>query len=65
MVSSKPDAGRIETIQYSLDAESFNLERPYILEIPLPSLSTGYTIRLCLDDHLAYANTCEEIEIPF
>ncbi len=49
----------------SLGAEDFQLERPYILAIPLPSLSGGYTIRLYLDDHLAYANTFEEIEIPF
>ena len=55
----------IASSQYSLDAESFNLERPYILEIPLPSSPTGYTVRLYLDNHLAYANTCEEMEIPF
>lgn len=55
----------IASSQHSLDAESFNLERPYILEIPLPSSSTGYTVRLYLDNHLAYANTCEEMEIPF
>ncbi len=55
----------IASSQHSLDAESFSLERPYILEIPLPSSSTGYTVRLYLDNHLAYANTCEEMEIPF
>jgi hypothetical protein len=55
----------IASSQHSLNAESFNLKRPYILEIPLPSSSTGYTIRLCLDEHLAYANTYEEMEIPF
>ncbi len=51
--------------RHCLGAEDFQLERPYILAIPLPSLSDGYTIRLYLDNHLAYANTFEEIEIPF
>jgi len=55
----------IASSQHSFDAKSFNLARPYILKIPLPFSSTGYTIRLCLDDHLAYANTYEEMEIPF
>lgn len=56
---------KIASSQYSLNAESFKLERPYILEIPLQFASTGYTIRLYLDGHLAYNNTYEEIGIPF
>ena len=55
----------IASSQHSLEAESFKLERPYVLQIPLPFLSTDYTIRLYLDNHLAYASTFEEIEIPF
>lgn len=55
----------IASSQHSLEAESFKLERPYVLQIPLPFLSTDYTIRLYLDDHLVYANTCEKMEIPF
>ena len=55
----------IASTGYSRDVESFELTRPHILGIPLPVSSTGYTIRLFLDDHLAYTNTYEEIEIPF
>jgi len=51
--------------QRSFDAEIFMLKRPYVLEVPLPPSSGSYTIYIYLDDHLAYANTFEEIEVLF
>lgn len=56
---------QLETVssQYSRDAASFMLQAPFILEIPISAVA--YTIQLSLDDHLAYASTFEEIEIPF
>lgn len=43
--------------------QDFILEKSYRIEIGVSS--SHYTFRLFLDDHLAYANTYEEAEIPF
>ncbi len=45
------------------DEKNFNLKKSYKWNIPLPAAS--YPIHLYLDDHLVYANTYEEIELPF
>ena len=53
----------IASTGYSRDVESFNLKAPYSLKISIPA--APYTLHLFLDGHLAYANTYEEIGIPF
>ena len=50
-------------LRNSGEVEEFRLREPYVLKIPLSA--TSYTIRLSLDDHLAYANRYEETELPF
>ncbi len=53
----------IASARYSHDIENFTLGESYTLRVSIPA--AAYTIRLFLDDHLAYANTYEEMEIPF
>ena len=50
---------------HSRDIADFKIERSCVLQIPLPFLSTDYTLCLYLDNHLAYANTYEKIDFPF
>jgi hypothetical protein len=59
--------GDFETasLQRSIEAENFKLGPGYIYKFSLPLPATNYTISLFLDDHLAYANTYEETELPF
>jgi len=44
------------------EEKNFTVEKP--LPLKLPHLST-YTVRLLLDTHLAYANSYEEMALPF
>jgi hypothetical protein len=46
------------------EIERFSLQDGYRWKFPLV-MAISYTIRLFLDDHLAYANRYEETEIPF
>lgn len=56
----------IETPSFQGDQEleHFSLQDGYKWKFSLV-MATSYTIRLFLDDHLAYANRYEETEIPF
>lgn len=54
------------TDRYVQEDESFQLSRRrHVYVVPYGRRLTGYTIRLSLDDHLAYQNVYQETTVPF
>jgi len=53
------------SLRCSPEAKEFKIDKPYNYEWGLPRPVTSYTIRLFLDDHLAYANTYKKTDTPF
>lgn len=54
-----------EPDNYRYADEDYCLDGPAILALSLPRTCREYTIRVCLDEHLAYQNSYQETVIPF